>query len=123
MSDTGDSVIVTAIRREDTGVGPMPLPKVTIAETPGLFPDVIIKTITPLASILIRASRAYVTTLISLMGASMTGLGGDALVYHNFFHNLRDYAAVALAAFVWSAIQNSGELLAKLDQKFPMFRA
>jgi len=122
MTTTGDSVVVTGIRREGTGDGALPLPEKTTGRTPDHLPNVIIQTITPLASILIRAARAYVTTLISLMGASMVGLGGDALVPHDFFHRLRDYAAIALAAAAWAAIQNTGELLAKIDQKMPSFR-
>lgn len=85
-------------------------------------PDVIIQTMTPLASILIRAGRAYLQMLIGLGSASAAGLGGDALAAHGFLHALRDYAVLSLGAAVWSIIINSAELLAKLDQRYPMFR-
>ena len=123
MSDSlAEPVIVTAVRRLDTGSGDKPLPQTTYAETPDHLPNVIIQTITPIVSIGIRSGRVFLQVVLGLLSAKMVGAPGtEGLPAGDFMHLLRDCAGLAVGAACVCALQNAGELLAKLDQKFPMF--
>ena len=78
--------------------------------------------VSPLVAIFIRSLRVFVQVTLALLSAKGVGLAGDTLPAHQFGHLLRDCMGLALGAAVVCALQNSGELLAKLDQKYPLFR-
>lgn len=91
------------------------------AQTVGPYPNALVRTITPLVSILIRAGRAFIHSLLAGATAEQGGqlLGIDALQ----MLNIRTVFIVAVCAAIYSALQNTGELLAKLDEKWPLLRA
>lgn len=78
--------------------------------------------LTPLMVICIRTARAYVQSVVGLMMAGSTGLDAG-LLPHEFATRFKVAAALGLSVAAMTFLQNLGELLAKLDRKFPEIRA
>lgn len=120
---TVDPPVAIVMSRTGTGDG---LPNNTVATTPDHLPNVIIKVITPLASILIRSLRVFIQTLLGgLGGAGLvagTGVGQKYLPFYDFRQALTLSASIAVTAAIVCALQNTGELLGDLDQRFPLLR-
>jgi hypothetical protein len=113
MASTSESTIVTGVRRDDQ-------PATSLIMTPIHEPNIIYQTITPIMSILIRSARVFVQTLLSGSGLS---LAGAELNIETVKHlQAREILILAAAAAAVCALQNTGELLARLDQKFPLMR-
>lgn len=101
-------VVVTTVSND--------LPTNTIAKTAVHLPDVLVRTVTPLAAIFVRTARVYVQSLLGLLtGGAITGM----LPAHDFLTLLRLSAGLALGPAIICALQNAGELLGRIDQKFP----
>ena len=113
MASTSETVMVTGIRRDDQ-------PATAIIPTPDHEPNIIYQTITPIFSILIRSGRSFCQALLSGLTAAQAGtvLNIEVLKHLQF----REIFILATATPGICALQNTIELLAKLDQKFPMFR-
>lgn len=108
--DSTAPVVVTTVSND--------LPTNTIARTASHLPDVIIRTVTPLAAILVRSFRVFLQTMLGGLGvAGIAGATGVPL--QDFARSFRLSAELAVAAAVVCAIQNTIELLNKIDQKFP----
>jgi hypothetical protein len=112
-STTEPSIVVTGVRRDDQ-------PITGIIETREHEPNIIYQTITPIASILIRSGRAFIQSLLATSGLGIAGTVINLQVLDHI--KIREILVIASATAVICALQNTGELLAKLDQKFPMFR-
>lgn len=112
-----EEVKTIVTRREDT------VPGNVVAETPPSTPvNVQVIAMTMLAQALVRACRAYVTSLTGLLAAG--GIGADRGVLPDEFGALLwTSAGIALAPATMSFLLNFGELLARLDQKIPELRA
>lgn len=113
MASTSESVILTGIRRDDQ-------PATAIIDTPPHEPNIIVQLTTPIASIFIRSSRVFIQTLLSGSGLSAAGtvLNIEAVKHLQS----REILILALASAAVCALQNTLELLGKLDQKFPLWR-
>jgi hypothetical protein len=109
MADPVAPVVVTTVSNE--------LPPATLARTPDHLPDVIVRTITPLVAILVRSARVFFQTLVGLLLAGVTGT--TLLPAHDFWQLLRTCAGLSVASAVVCALQNTIELLKRIDQKFP----
>ena len=113
MASTSDSVILTGIRRDDT-------PATSLVQTPIHEPNIIVQSITPIMSILIRSSRVFVQSLLGGMGVAAAGseLSIDVMSHLH----AREILIIAAANAGVCALHNTAELLARLDQKFPLMR-
>jgi hypothetical protein len=75
---------------------------------------------------LVRAVRVYLQTLLALLTVAGSGAAsaiGVTLTAPDFWHVLLACASIAVAPAAISLIQNSIELLAKLDATNPSLRA
>lgn len=94
-----------------------------VLATPRGIPDIVLKTITPFAVILIRALKTYCQTLAGLMSASVAGAASSTLPAGDFLHTLRVCAGLSLGAAVMSVLTNIPLLLSDLGEKFPTLKA
>lgn len=115
---TGDGTITTiAVKRADG------LEHSTTAETPLLEqPNVRVVVMSVAHILFVRSARAYVTTLLGLMSAGMSG-ADQGVLPDEFFAMLRTCAGMSVASAVMSLLINGGELLSRLDEKLPKLRA
>ena len=86
------------------------------------MPDILVRVMSPLQIILIRAARVYLQTLLGLLTAGATGMASNVLPVGDFAHLLQICASLSVASAVICAIQNFVELLARLDEKAPQYR-
>jgi hypothetical protein len=89
---------------------------------------VVVRAMTPLAQVAVRFARTYIQGLIGflLLGlASASTLANVGVVVQpgDFLSALKVAAGLALAPAVISLLQNLAELLARVDEKYPMARA
>lgn len=109
------STVVT--KRADT------MPHSTNAETPAAMPaNVRVVAMHAVYIVLVRCARVYVQTVAGIMTAG--GLGMDSGILPNDLLALLLMAMqLAAAPVCYTALMNAGELLAKLDQTSPQWRA
>lgn len=113
-----DPVVVTTVARDAA------IPNNVVAETPGATqPNVVVKAIQLVMIIIVRGVRTFLQVLVGLLTAGATGLGSGVLPVGDFTMLLKVSASLAIAPAVVSIIQNTIELLAKLDQTAPTLRA
>lgn len=107
MPDTVTNPISTlVVRRNDT------IASTQLAETLGSSPDVMLKAISPWKIVLIRTARVFVQTL----SGSVT-----VATFSNLL-SLKGAVIIAASTAGVTALQNTAELLIKLDQSYPEFR-
>lgn len=94
-----------------------------VIQTPFGHPDILVKVITPLAAILIRAAKAYLQTLVGLLGAGALGMASNTLPPGDFFHTLKICAGLSVAAGVMSILTNLLLFLTNLGDSFPTLKA
>lgn len=94
-----------------------------VLPTPFGHRDIVLKTITPLAAILIRAAKAYVQTLVGLLGAQAVGATANVLPSGDFMHTLKVCAGLAVGSGIMSLLTNTSLLLSDLGDKFPTLKA
>ena len=72
--------------------------------------------------ILVRCARVYMQTLLGLLSAG--GLGAmPGWMPGELWNNVLSAATLSLAPVVFTFLQNSVELLARLDERSPQWRA
>jgi hypothetical protein len=104
-----------------------PPDKTTVVTPPGM-PNVLIRTMTPLAQVLVRALRTFLQSLVGFLIVVMAGRTiidnvGVMIPATDFLDALKIAASLAVAPTVISFIQNLIELLARVDESFPKARA
>lgn len=98
-------------------------PQGQMIATPRGQPDIIVRVVTPLAAILIRASKAYLQTLIGLLSAAGFGVTILTPKPGDFFATLQLCAGLAVASGVMSLLTNTTLLLTALGDKFPTLKS
>lgn len=93
-----------------------------VLTTPYGQPDVVIKVITPIVAILVRAAKAYMQTLVGLLAAGGLGLATDTLPAGDFLHTLKVCAGLSVASGVMSLLTNVSVLLTALGDRFPILK-
>lgn len=86
-------------------------------------PDIVVTVITPLVAILIRATKAYVQTLLGLLAAGGLGMASSTLPPGDFVHTLKVCAGLSVASGVMSLLTNISVLLTALGDRFPILKA
>jgi len=94
----------------------------TLATPPGV-PDVLVKVVTPLVAILVRAAKAYLQTLVGLLSAAGLGMASSTLPAGDFIHTLKVCAGLSVASGVMSLLTNVTLLLTVLGDKFPTLKS
>lgn len=99
------------------------VPETVVAETPISTPtDVKIVAMHWARIVGIRGLRMYLQTVIGLLTAA--GLGADGgMMPNDFMPLLQAVLQLALAPLLMSLLQNSLELLSKVDVNYPQMRA
>ena len=110
-----DEIKTLVVKRDDT-------PKdETVAVTPGsTAPNLVIKTLRPLSVVGIRTARVYLQALVGLLVAG--GIGATSVPGGHFGAAFVQAATLAIAPAAITALQNTIELLAKVDEKAPELR-
>lgn len=97
---------------------------VTATTAPASTPNVLIKALSPLRIIVTRVARVYVQALVGMLGLVMTGIASDSIIAPNDFGGKLWLAmGFALAPAVMTLLQNTAEILTKLDETKPELRA
>lgn len=91
-------------------------------DTPHGEPNVVVTVITPLVAILVRATKAYVQTLLGLLSASAFGMASTVLPAGDFLHTLKVCAGLSVASGVMSLLTNISVLLTALGDRFPILK-
>lgn len=119
------------------GLAPVPVltteragsaPDGTVIETPSGQPDLVVTVMTPLAQVAVRGLRTYVQGIVGFLGMLTVGRPvaeslGVVLPPGDFFQILQTAAGLAVAPTVISLLQNTAELLGRLDNLLPKARA
>jgi hypothetical protein len=86
-------------------------------------PDVVIRFLSPLRVVAVRGLRTYLQVLVGLVIAGATGAASGVMPPAAFGQLLWSCAGLAIAPAVICVLQNSVELLARLDESAPQSRA
>lgn len=95
-------------------------PQGQMIATPRGQPDIIVRVVTPVAAILIRAAKAYMQTLTGLLAA---GLTTTALPAKDFVHLVYLCAGLSIASGAMSLLTNTTLLLTALGDKYPTLKS
>lgn len=100
----------------------------SIARTPLGRRDVIVRVMTPVAQVLVRAIRTYLQSLLGFLTLGLAGKPvadniGVVITPDSFLGVLGVAAGLALAPTIVAVLHNAAELLARLDERFPKARA
>jgi hypothetical protein len=111
MADDPQQISTMVVRRDAT------VPTTTVGVTPTGVSDVVLRAVSPLWVIFIRSARVFIQALLA-------GLSASNLSTYVGIHNFDFHAVLVVAGMTagMTALQNAGELLAKLDQTAPQFR-
>ena len=94
----------------------------TVVRPGALGGDLVAEPMSVPALLLVRCSRVYLQTILGLLSAGGLGMmpgwaPGELLV------NLQNSALLSLAPVVYTFLQNAIELLARIDESAPRWRA
>lgn len=100
----------------------------TVVRTPPGEPNIVIKTMTPLAQVLVRGLRTYLQgvvgfLLLTLASRPTAEALGIVVPPGDFWEAFQIAAGLAVAPTVISLLHNTVELLGHLDNLFPKARA
>lgn len=98
------------------------LPHFQTLDTPLGQPSVVVKVITPIVAIVIRALKAYLQTLLGLLAAGGLGIASETLPAGDFVHTLKVCAGLSIASGVMSLLTNVSVLLTALGDRFPILK-
>jgi hypothetical protein len=94
----------------------------TAARTPGDTPNIVVQPMPWYRIVLIRAGRVYMQSLISFLTVAQVGAATGVLPLE-FAMSLQSAALLAIGPAVMSILQNTAELLVRLDESHPQLRA
>lgn len=91
-----------------------------ILATPAHMPDLMVRVMSPLAVVLVRALRVYVQTAVGLVTTG--ALAHDLLPAAQALASWQTAASLAVGPALVCAAQNTVELLARVDETLPQLR-
>ncbi len=100
-----------------TGDSGAPLTTGTTAQTPDHQPNLVIKVVSPVVAIVIRAINTFLTTLVGTITAEVTT---NVIPWTTFEEMVTKAALVALAPTALGVLKDCITIFGKLEQKFPL---
>lgn len=97
-----------------------PLETGTVATTPDHHPDVVMRVITPLVAIVVRFANLYLTTLVGLLVAAMTPIGGKLLYSKDFWHMVLLCSSLAFPGAFLGLLKDLITVFGRLEGKYPL---
>lgn len=97
-----------------------PLTTGTTAVTPDHQPNVVFRAITPFVAIIVRFANLYGTTLVGLLVAAMTPVGGKLLYTNDFIHMVVLCSSLAFPGAALGVLKDCVTVFGKLEGKFPL---
>lgn len=102
-----------------TGAG-TPIQTGTVVATPDHQPNLVVTVITPAVAIAVRFANLFLTTLLGLVAAGMTPIGGKLLYTSDFTHLILLSASLSLPGAGLGLIKDLITVFGKLEGKFPL---
>lgn len=119
---TGIKTVTTSIIKRDDGVTHSQH-LVTVNDA---APNVIFAAMSATYAVLVRTARVYAQTFMGLLTAQFGAVDavlGAGVTPQDFLGKVQVAAALALAPALFTLVQNAAELIMRLDEKLPRFRA
>lgn len=110
-------IIKTAVTQRDDAID-----HDVVARTPGTVADIRVQTMSASYRLFVRCARVYVQSMLGFVTAGGLGLN-IGLEAHEAGHLLTRSATLALAPVAFTFLQNLLELLTRLDETAPRWRA
>ncbi|HND25052.1 MAG TPA: hypothetical protein PK229_12085 [Rhodocyclaceae bacterium] len=107
-----DPISTVVVQRD--GVQP------TIVATPAHMPDLMVRVMSPISIVLVRALRVYLQTAVGLVTTG--ALAHDLVPAAQALGSWQVAASLAVGPALVCAAQNALELLARLDETMPQLR-
>lgn len=107
-----DPIATVVVQRD--GVQP------TIVATPAHMPDLMVRVMSPISIVLVRALRVYLQTAVGLVTTG--ALAHDLVPAAQALGSWQVAASLAVGPALVCAAQNALELLARLDETMPQLR-
>lgn len=92
----------------------------TVLATPAHMPDLVVRVMSPVAIVLVRALRVYLQTAVGLVTTGV--LAHDLVPAAQVLDSWQVAASLAVGPALVCAAQNALELLARLDETMPHLR-
>lgn len=113
-------VTVTVIGAEDRRSTDVPLTSGTVATTPDHLPNVVVNVVQPAAAIAVRFVNLYLTTLVGLLVAAMTPVGGKLLYTKDFWHMILLCGSLAFPGAFLGFLKDLITVFGRLEGKYPL---
>ncbi len=97
-----------------------PLETGTVATTPDHHPDVVMRVVTPIMAIFVRFANLYLTTLVGLLVAAMTPIGGKLLYSKDFWHMFMLCSSLAFPGAFLGLLKDLITVFGRLEGKYPL---
>lgn len=115
-------IVVTTIARGEGEDASSAIPSNTIGLTGTRMPNVIIQTIRPIVSILVRTLRSFLLVFSGELANAKFGIVGAVATMPDIEHSLKVAFVLSLTPTILTLVLNTAELMAQIDQKFPKWR-
>ena len=112
-----EPITVTVVGGTGDG-GASPLTTGTVGTTPDHQPNIVVKVVTPLATLVIRFVNNFFIIFIPLVGA---GMGSDLLPATDFENLVIKCAKLAVGAAAFAFIKDVATIFSGLERKFPLW--
>lgn len=103
-----------------TGDGGSPITTGATAVTPDHLPNLAITVVTPLMAIFVRFANLFLTTLVGIVVAGMTPVGGKLLYTSDFVHLVLLSASLALPGAAIGFVKDLITILGRLEGRWPL---
>ncbi len=91
-----------------------------LLKTADHHPDVGLRVITPIIAILVRFANLYLTTLVGLLVAAMTPIGGKLLYSKDFWHMFMLCSSLAFPGAFLGLLKDLITVFGRLEGKYPL---
>lgn len=114
-------VNIIGVRTEGTGA---PIVDGQVIVTPDHQPNLVVRVITPIVAIAIRAANLFLASVIGFLSATMIPAGDNpvlkALHAMEFYQLVMTAAGLAIAPTVFGALKDLATIGLRLEKKFPL---
>lgn len=97
-----------------------PLQNGTVAVTEDHHPNVVMRVVTPVVAIAVRFVNLYLTTLVGLLVAAMTPIGGKLLYSRDFWHMVLLCSSLSFPGAFLGLLKDLITVFGRLEGKYPL---